>query len=237
MDKMNGKMVDLTQTIHEGIPDWNGCCGFQMNQVMDYPDGACVHEINTPNGIGTHMDAPSHFIEGATDISKIRLEKLVCPGLIIDVRHKATPDYAISAEDISDFEKRYGEIVAGSIVIGFTGWGDKWHSPAKYRNEDDQGIMHFPKFSIESIDYLLKRHIHGIAIDTLSPDGSDYNFPVHHKLLGAGKFIIENIKLSNTLPPTNFTIIALPLKIKQATEAPCRVIAMIEPEMIHESSS
>ena len=228
MDKMNGKMIDLTQIISEGIPDWNGCCGFQMNKVMDYGDGVCVQEIKTPNGIGTHIDAPSHFIEGGTDISGISIEKLVCPSVVIDVSHKATQDYPISSDDIIDFEKKYGEISDRSIVIGYTGWGSKWNSPAEYRNADDQGIMHFPKFSIESVEYLLKRNINGIAIDTLSPDGSDTTFPVHQKLLGAGKFIIENIKISSECLPIGFTIIALPLKIKQATESPCRVIAIMD---------
>lgn len=222
------KLIDLTQTIEVGIPDWDGCCGFQMHNTMDYDAGARAQEFKAPNGIGTHMDAPSHFVMDSTDIAGIGLERLVCPGVVIDVSHQTNQDYAIIIDDIIEFENKHGDVPDGAIVIGYSGWCVKWNSPNEYRNEDKHGVMHYPKFSVASIEYLLKRNINGIAVDTLSPDGSDYNFPVHHKLLGAGKFIIENLNVPQALPTTGFTIVALPIKIKGATEAPCRVIAFIE---------
>ena len=222
------KLLDLTQTISKGIPDWDGSCGFQMKNSSGYESGLCVQEIQTPNGIGTHMDAPSHFFEGESDIASISIEKLVCPGVVINVSEKLAENCVIEKEDIINFEKRYGAIPKNSIVIGYTGWCHYWSNPKQYRNEDTNGIMRFPTFSLESIDYLLTKQISGIAIDTLSPDGDDYTFPVHRRLLGEGKFIIENIKIIRRLPPNNFTLFALPMKIKGATESPCRVIAYID---------
>lgn len=226
---MNKKNIDLTQTLYEGIPDWLGSCGFQMKTVLDYPEGVRVHTLETPNGIGTHMDAPNHFIEGAEDISEISLEKLICPGVMIDVKQKAHADYFISEQDIIDFENQYGLVPENSIVIGSTGWDKHWESPAAYRNPDSEGLMHFPGFSPEVATLLLKRNISGIAIDTLSPDGSNLDFPVHHILMREGKYIIENLKVPVELPPAGFTITALPMKIQHATEAPCRIVATVNP--------
>lgn len=225
---MENKIIDLTQTIYNGIPDWNGCCGFQMKQVMGYSDGARVQELHMPNGIGTHIDAPSHFIEGGIDITEIGLEQLICPGVVIDVSEKVDQHYALSVNDIAEFEAKYGAMPEKSIVIIHTGWGRRWNDAAQYRNEDAKGVMRFPKVSVEAAELLLKRNINGIAIDTLSPDWPDSDFPVHHKLLSAGKFIIESIKIVDVLPALGFTVVALPLKIKLATEAPCRVVAIIE---------
>lgn len=225
---MFSKALDLTQTIVDGIPDWDGNCGFRMQKVLDYPEGLCVQEIRTPNGIGTHMDAPSHFFQGALDIAQIPLTKLICPAVVINVTAKLAPDYAISEEDIQVFERQYGVVPEGSVVIGYTGWGAYWHVAERYRNADAHNRMHFPKFSLAAVQYLLQRNINGIAIDTLSPDGADMSFPVHHTLLSNGKFIIENIKVTNELPAVGSTLIALPLKIAGATEAPCRVIAMFD---------
>ena len=225
---MNRKIIDLTQTIKKGIPDRNGCCGFQMEQIMDYPDGARVQELTTPSGIGTHMDAPSHFINGGNNIADIEIEQFISPGVAIDISSKADPYYALSVDDITQFEKQHGAIPEKSIVIVYTGWGIRWDDPVQYRNEDAQGIMRFPRISVEAAEFLLKRNINGVAIDTLSPDWPDSDFPVHQKLLGAGKFIIENIKFVNSVPAFGFTIIALPIKIELATEAMCRIVAMIE---------
>ena len=88
--------------------------------------------------------------------------------------------------------------------------------------------MRFPKVSVEAAELLLERKVNGIAIDTLSPDWLDSDYPVHHTLLGAGKFIIENIRVVDALPTVGFTVVALPIKIKFATEAPCRIVTIIE---------
>jgi kynurenine formamidase len=219
---------DLTQTIHETSPSWDSGCGFHLQNVVEYSEGLCVQEMQTPCGIGTHMDAPSHFFENADDISKLAIDKLICPGVVIDVSEKANESYAICESDIIEFERGHGEIPNGAIVLGHTGWGERWDSPERYRNADSDGKMHFPKFSVEAAQLLLARDISGIAIDTLSPDGDDYSFPVHHIILGADKFIIENTKVPAELPAIGFSVYALPMKINNATEAPCRVIATLE---------
>lgn len=61
----------------------------------------------------------------------------------------------------------------------------------------------------------------------MSPD-TDENFPVHKILLGNNKFIIENLSYKcRDLPPKNFVLMALPMNIVGATEAPARIIALI----------
>src|SRR5262249_52760821 len=108
-----------------------------------------------------------------------------------------------------------------------TGWHKRWDKPSEYRNSDNNGIMHFPGFAPSTIEFLLERNVSGIGIDTLSPDGSNLDFPVHHLLLGAGKFIIENLTNLDELSPIGGYIIALPPKIKDATEANLRVVALL----------
>jgi kynurenine formamidase len=143
------------------------------------------------------------------------------------VSHKASQDYAISLEDVRDYEKTYGTIAKGSLVIGYTGWDLFWSDPIKYRNTDTQGKMHFPSFSKEAAEILVERDVVGIAIDTLSPDCSEDFFPVHTLLLGSGKYIIENISGCSKIPPKGAYVIALPLKAEEGTEAPIRIIALV----------
>jgi kynurenine formamidase len=225
---MPKKLFDLTQTISESSPSWDVGCHFHLETTVEYSEGVCVQDMKTPCGIGTHMDAPSHFFEAKDDISEILLDRLVCPGVVVDVSKKADENYAISRQDIIDFENNNAEIPRGAIVVFFTGWGSRWCNPEAYRNADKNGLIHFPKLTVDAAEFLLTRDINGIAIDTLSPDGSDLSFPVHHIMLGAGKFIIENVSVPEGLPAKGFQIYALPLKIKNATEAPCRVIATLE---------
>lgn len=50
---------------------------------------------------------------------------------------------------------------------------------------------------------------------------------VHSTLLGANKYIIENVANPNRLPPVGSTIIILPLNVQGTAESPVRMIGLI----------
>ena len=118
-------------------------------------------------------------------------------------------------------------IPAGSLAIVYTGWSQFWTDPKQYRNEDDEGITHFPSIGEDAAMLLLSRGVSGIAVDTLSPDTATSGYPVHKHFLSAKKYIIENVCNAHKLPPTGFSVIVLPIKIKDAAEAPVRMVGLI----------
>lgn len=225
----NCKMIDLTHGLHESVPTWNGESGFRKKTIVDYAEGGIrVLNYECLAGVGTHMDAPSHFIPNGKDISSLNLEDLIVPACVIDISSNQNPDYFISVRDIETFEKLHGPIPEKSLVIGYTGWSRFWKTPEKYRNADRQGNLHVPGLSADAARVLLARNVVGIGIDTLSPDGSNvHEFPVHHLLLGNGKYIIENLTNLQLVPPKGSFLFALPLKIEGGSESPIRAVALI----------
>ncbi len=219
--------IDLTHTIDPTIPTWDSCCGFSSTNIWDYADGLRVQKYTMNAGIGTHIDAPAHFVENGADVADLPFEKLFAPLHVIDVSAHADADYAISITDIQNYEKKYGTIQPKSFVAAFTGWSLHWSS-ANYRNIDAQDIMHFPKFSPEAVNSLLKQGIVGIGIDTLSPDGNDMTFPVHHLVLKANRYIVENMANLEKMPSIGGYILTLPLPIKGGTESPVRIFGFIK---------
>ncbi len=78
------KLIDLTQTLSEETPSWDGGCGFNHNIKLDYDecDSATkfrVGQIKMHAGIGTHIDAPSHCIPGAATVEQVPLDTLIAP--------------------------------------------------------------------------------------------------------------------------------------------------------------
>lgn len=226
-------LIDLTHALDSNIPTWDGSCGFKSWTTNDYSENLthtkfqcqCL-EMNT--GIGTHMDAPYHCIKGGKSIADITLKQLVLPLIVIDVSSRAGANYEISINDIMNFEKTHGTIPPGSLAIGYTGWSKYWNDPIQYRNADEKGELHFPSFSRKAAETLLERDVSGIAIDTLSPDvGVGGVFPVHELILGAGKYLIENVAHAHLLPAIGAYGVVLPLKIFQGAEAPVRFIAFV----------
>lgn len=221
------KIIDLTHPLSLDVPTWSGSCGFCLEIKKDYEKIFRVQQIKMHAGIGTHMDAPSHRFQEGISIADIPLEQLIVPACVIDVSQKADPDYEISVEDIEHYEITYGTIPKHSLVIGYTGWDRFWTNKEAYRNLDETGRMHFPAFSANAAKLLLQKDVAGIAIDTFSPDCLDFSFPVHQLILGAEKYIIENIANASQLPAKGSYVIALPLRIEEGTESPIRIIALI----------
>lgn len=221
------KMIELTHPLSPELPTWDGSCGFGLEITKDYDHLFRVQTITMHASAGTHMDAPSHRIQGGSFIADMPLEQFIVPACVIDVSAKINANYELSVEDIEEYEKTYGTIPKGSLVIAHTGWGKFWSTPGAYRNPDASGQMHFPAFSSQAAELLLKRDVAGIAIDTLSPDCLDRTFSVHKIILGAGKYIIENMANCSQLPPQGGYVIALPLRMENATESPVRAIGLI----------
>jgi kynurenine formamidase len=219
--------IDLTHSLSQDIPHWGIDVGFKYNARLIQsaetagPVKFRVQRLEMSAGIGTHMDAPSHCFADASSIDKIPIQSLITICRIIDVSGKAHEHYQVTANDVLDFENEHGMIPEGAFVIIYTGWDQRWDQPEKYRNDKI-----FPSISIEAAELLLTRNIVGIGIDTLSPDAFGSNFPVHALILGAGKYIIENVTNAKQLDPVGSYIFALPMKIADGTEAPVRLIGM-----------
>lgn len=217
--------IDLTHTLHPDVPNWTGDCGFHSHISVDYDQGYRVVHHDLTAGIGTHMDAPSHFIPDADDISELPLKNFIAPLCVIRTR-STDPDYLVSLKDIEHYESQHGSILKRSLIIADTGWAQYWENSDRYRNLDNNGELHFPGFSPSAVEHLLGFDIVGLGIDTLSPDGGNTEFPVHHLLLSRGKYIIENVAHLDQVPDKGAWAIVLPPKIKQSTEAICRLIAL-----------
>lgn len=224
---MHAKIIDLTHSLAETVPTWNGSCGFQLAIKLDYDQRCRVQNIKMYAGVGTHIDSPAHFIPGGRDVSELPLEHLLVPLYVIDIRRQANDnaDYQLQPDDIHQFEDTYGSIAPRSFVAVFTGWSERWPYADQYRNVDEQGNMHFPSISPQAAELLIERAIVGVGIDTLSPDCSQEQFPVHEKILGSDKYIVENIAHLDKVDTTGYVACILPLKGKGLVEAPVRMIA------------
>ena len=221
------KIIDLTHTLTPSIPTWDGDCGFELMTSCDYtdctaPDLFRVQKVRCGAGIGTHMDAPAHVVPDARTIDQLELDELVSDCAVIDVSADADENYIAMPEVVEKFEKEHGTIPAGSFVIFYTGWDKYWHDKEKYINDHK-----FPSVHEDTAKLLLERGITGLGIDTLSADTGANGFLVHRAILGAGKYLVENIANAQSLPPTGAKTFVLPMKIGEGTEAPIRLIAIM----------
>ncbi len=220
------KLLDLTHTLTSDIPSWDGGTVFELTIESDYKD--CVspnlfrnHAIRTKAGAGTHIDAPAHCFPGGKTIDALDIEDLAVNCVVIHI-NQADENYLATPDVIEKFEKEHGLIPPKTFVIFHTGWSAPWGDRKKYRNN-----LAFPSIHEDTAKLLLRRGVVGMGIDTLSVDAGGIDFPAHRAMLGAEKYIVENITNLKDMPATGARVFIFPIKIAHGSESPVRVIAEI----------
>ena len=233
-------MVDLSHAYGENTLYWpTDTRGFQLDTLAEgmTPAGFfyAMKEFATAEHGGTHLDAPVHFAEGAAPVGAIPLERLIAPGVVVDVSAQAAADadYRASAEDLRNWEAEHGTIAPGTAVLFRTGWASRWPDAQGYLGDDTPGSaenLHFPGLAEDAMRLLVEREAGLVGIDTASVDyGPSTDFIVHQVGGAAGIPNLENVGDLSGLPPTGFLLIALPMKIEAGTGAPVRIVALVPP--------
>jgi kynurenine formamidase len=244
IDKLlsQGKWIDLTYSFSDSTLYWpNNPTGFKLDtQVNGITPGGFYYSSNAfsaPEHGGTHLDAPIHFAKGKHTADQIPLENLTGEAVVIDVSEKALKnrDYLISVKDIEDWEKKNDTIPTGSIVLFRTGYGQYYPDAKKYFGTDQKGaeaipFLHFPGIDPAATEWLTtNRRIKALGLDTPSIDyGQSKDFKTHQILLGKNIPAFENVANLDQLPIKGAYIVALPMKIKNGSGGPLRIIAWMK---------
>ncbi len=226
--------VDLTHTISEKSPNWEGTkkSPFEAKPIGEFKtSGYFTRHISMPEHFSTHIDAPAHFNQTGWTVDQIPPERLIAPLVVLDVAHKAAtnPEYQVSVEDVAAWEQANGQIPPGAVVIARTGWSSRWYSMEKYRNADAKNVMHFPGFAEQTARFLVEaRQIAGLGIDTLSVDpGSSQDYPVHRYGAAHNIYNLENVGYLEQVPPSGAILVVGPAKLEGGSGGPVRLLALI----------
>lgn len=226
------RIVDLTHSISENSPAFDESERFRVRTIADYErDGYFAREITLPEHFATHVDAPAHFMRGTWTIDEIPPERLVRPLVVLDVSAQVqlNPDYLLGVDDIAAWENQNGHIPLGAVVMARTGWDQRWHSPAAFRNADTRGVLHFPGYSLDAAKFLVQgRSAVALGIDTLSVDsGSAHDFPVHHFTSAEGVYHLEAVANLSAVPAKGALVVVAPAKLKGGSGGPARILALV----------
>jgi len=227
-------IVDLGHPLNARGAHWPGRDYFPFRHRtlarLD-PDGVYSGAYETPEHLGTHVDAPNHFEAGQPSVDQIDPRSLFGPAAVLDVSGQARRDrdYRLTVPDVLAWEDAHGRIPRGAIVLLHTGWAARFHDQKAYSGEDAEGRLHFPAFSREAADLLVReRGASALGVDTLSVDhGPSGDYPVHHVGNAAGRWFLENLAHLERLPPRGAYLVVAPIKIEGGSGGQARVFALV----------
>lgn len=232
MDLANRTVIDLTHPISTRMPVSIGFPRVLVSRYLDREAGdvATVEVVQLSLHTGTHVDAPMHFIDGGLAIDGLDPLALCGTAAVVDIT--PTEEWrAVERRDIDAWQMRAGTAIGeGDIVLLRTGHARYWRDlPAgsAYLTQP------WPFLGESLVDLLLERRIRALGVECPDPDKVDQrdlsasSFMGHHRLLGAGIPIIENLANLAAIPVPRVDFLAFGLPFVGASGSPIRALALL----------
>jgi arylformamidase len=204
-------LFDISLTISEDFPTWPGDPPIELKMISQIEKGdlANVTHLSAPVHMGTHVDAPDHFLNNGNTVEDIPLDYLVGPVLVLEV---PSPE-VITAGDLDVLK-----IPEGTRRIIFK------TSNSDYWKEETQAFQkEFVALGSDAAARLVELGLNVVGVDYLSVAPYNEPVPTHKILLEAGVLIIEGLDLSQ-VSAGEYKLYCLPLKIAGSDGAPARVL-------------
>jgi kynurenine formamidase len=239
------EVVDLTQPLSESTPiiylppPFVNTPGLKAHEISHYDDRGPAWAwrwLEIGEHVGTHFDAPIHWITGqdSKDISSIPATDLIGPAVVFDrvAETEADPDYLLTVDDVKGWEADHGPLPKGGWLFLRTGWESRAHDSDAFLNASS-GMPQTPGFDAACARYIAQETpIVGVGVETVGIDagaagGFDPPFPVHNFMLGAGKYGVTQLANLGKLPASGALVVLAPLKLVGGTGSPIRALAFV----------
>lgn len=218
---MNQKshIYDISLPITPQLPTWPGDPRIELHRISKMAEGADanVTHISATVHIGTHVDAPCHFLgDEATGVESLDLSVLTGPARVVEL-HPAGD--AISADDLH----------AADIPSGTTRLLLKTPNSALWARREAAFHEDFLALDADAAQWVVDQGIRLVGVDYLSVAPFRDPIPTHRILLQAGVIPLEGLNLA-AVSPGEYLLYCLPLNIPGSDGAPARAILITPSE-------
>ncbi|MEO8288837.1 MAG: cyclase family protein [Chloroflexota bacterium] len=205
-------MYDISVPVRAGMTVWADEIPVELDPMLTVQaDGAAVSRLCLGTHTGTHVDPPSHFIEGGAGADRLPLDAMIGPCSVRRFleRFEITAEQLAAANLPRDTKR----------LLLATPSADLWDIPGFHTN--------YTGLSLSGAEWCLQRGISLVGIDYLSIERVDSPtaWQTHSALLGANVVILEGLDL-RAVPEGEYTLICLPLKLQDGDGAPARAVLL-----------
>lgn len=197
--------LDATLPLSATTPPYPGDPGLEVRELMSFArgDDCCLSAISMSAHLGTHVDAPLHFLPHGASVEQLALEVLIGPAHVVEVLTAGS----ISAEPL---RARVPETCT-RVLLKTSASAELLPRPSAW-------------LTLEAAEFLLTHNVGLVGIDSPSVDQLNATHAESHRLLlRHGVIIIENLMLA-PFAAGEYDLICLPLKLAGLEGAPARVV-------------
>ena len=203
---------DISLTLSPDLPTWPGDPALELERFesMDKGAHANVTRMSTSVHVGTHVDAPYHFLNNEKTVDGLPLDILTGPCYVLqlpDGVDAITAEVLERSEITSDMKR---------ILFG-TSNSHLWAKGEKEFQTD------FVAITEDGARWLVEHGVQLVGVDYLSVAPYGDSVGTHKILLEAEVVVVEGLNLSKVMRGF-YDLYCLPLKIAGSDGAPARAI-------------
>ena len=205
------RLYDISVGVSPEIPVWPGDPPVVLERVMSMENGdeANISRIQSGVHVGTHIDAPIHFVEGGATVDAIPLKSLLGRAYVVDLRKADMLDAAaLESARIPPRTRR---------LLFKTRNSELWISGESSFQKD------FVAVDVSGAEWLVKKGVKLVGVDYLSVAPFNDGGPTHRILLEAGVVVVEGLNLAR-VSKGRYTLYCLPVKLMGSDGAPARAV-------------
>jgi len=206
------KIIDISWPINQDATEYKDrkTVLFKQNKIFE-KDGARDSQITMNSHTGTHVDAPSHFLQDGKPIDQVNLHNCIGKAKVLD--------FTGVKESVTKADLQKHDIKKDDIIL------------LKTKNSFLPVTGPFEKEFIFLKDcgakYLAEKEIKALGIDYLGLERGQEGHPSHVDLMKKDIVIIEGLRLGQVIPGDYF-FICLPVRVVGLEAAPARAILVPE---------
>lgn len=226
------KIIDLTHPIAPKMPVFPGDpeCTLEPHASFE-TDGYRVTRLSFGSHMGTHLDAPSHFLASGTSVDMLPLQQLCGPATLIELRTKGAAGALIDVPDLAPYAS---VLLPQARVLLYTGWDEYYGSEAFFADS--------PGLTPDACRWLAAKGLAVLGLDLPTLHPTEFA-ETHVPLLEAGTVVVESLRLGRLTPYADkpFMFGAMPLPLIGVDGSPVRAFAIVphdpDPEVSAEGTT
>ena len=206
-------IYDISLTISNDLPVWPGDTPVNLvrNRDMHYGELYTLSQLTSTVHVGSHLDAPMHFVRHGHGVDQIELSKLIGPCFVVNLP-------GIDSIDAQSLEQAH-------IPENTTRLLCRTRNSEYWARGDNVFHTDFVAIEPSGAEWIVQHGMQLVGVDYLSVGAYEGGIPTHEILLSNGVVPVEGLDLSR-IDPREYQLICLPLKLKDCDGAPVRAVLM-----------
>ncbi|WP_152656587.1 arylformamidase [Oceanobacillus sp. CFH 90083] len=201
------KWIDISQPLNNNLAHWpeDEPFHYETPVTKEMTGSVNIGRITTSAHIGTHVDAPFHFLNDGKRILDLDIERYIGPCMVID---------------LSDFD----EIDKNALRAKGLSHAERLLIKTALPNQPERFPEEVPPITADGAAYMQSLGVKLVGVDTPSVDRiSSKDLTGHHALYQHDIYILENVMLDH-VEEGAYELIALPLALEEGDGSPVRAV-------------